>query len=540
VSEKNILEPRLRTPASDASGQRITGRLPDEWLDEHVQRFGIFTAVAAGLWTFALVMDTLVTPHTVGTSASRGSVAIEISAILVSLSAWYYVHYAGHCAQTKSDAGLWFMLLNAMAVALIGTRNLPNINLSDHLSWNTIVILVTSMIMPTTPAKMFAASIAAASTDPLAVWIAHLRGVAVPSPLNTLVLYLPSYACAVVATVPPYAMRRVGRRLREAQELGSYQLGERLGRGGMGEVWRAKHRLLARPAAIKVVRPEMLGAGTDVEAKATLRRFEREAQATAALSSPHTIRVFDFGATHDGAFYYVMELLSGRDLDSLVREFGPLPADRALYLLRQVCHSLADAHARGMVHRDIKPANIYVCRMGLDYDFVKVLDFGLVKVNGSGSLQQTLTIDPTTSGTPAFMAPEIILGERDIDRRADVYALGCVAYYLLTGELVFDADTPMKMLLHHVQTPPIPPSQRTELPISKELDELVLACLEKDPNRRPQDAGQLFRMAHQCSCEGWDGAAAKRWWETHLLELTGPLTLNDDAPEPKAIPAAIH
>src|SRR4029077_4189944 len=182
------------------------GRLPDELLDEQVQRFGIFTAVAAGLWTFALVMDTLVTPHTVGTTASRLSVAIEIVAALASLSAFFYVRYAGHCAQTKSDAGLWFMLLNTIAVALIDTRNLPNINLSDHLSWNTIVILVTSMIMPTTPAKMFVASMAAASTDPLAVWTAHLRGVAVPSPLNTLVLYLPSYACAVVATVPPYAM----------------------------------------------------------------------------------------------------------------------------------------------------------------------------------------------------------------------------------------------------------------------------------------------------------------------------------------------
>jgi serine/threonine-protein kinase len=540
VAEKKILEPRLRTPARDASANPITGRLPDDVLDEQVQRFGLFTAVAAGLWTFGLVMDTLVTPHTVGTTASRLSVAIEIVAILASLSAFFYIRYAVHCPQTKSDAGLWFMLLNAMAVALIDTRNLPNINLSDHLSWNTIVILVASMIMPTTPGKMFAASIAAASTDPLAVWFAHLRGVDVPSALNTLVLFLPNYACAVVAIVPPYALRRIGRRLRQAQELGSYQIGELLGRGGMGEVWRAKHRLLARPAAIKLVRPEVLGASTDVEARAALRRFEREAQATAALSSPHTIGVFDFGATHDGAFYYVMELLSGRDLDSLVREFGPLPADRVLYLLRQVCHSLADAHARGMVHRDIKPANIYVCRMGLDYDFVKVLDFGLVKISRSASSQQTITIDPTTSGTPAFMAPEMILGDRDIDRRADVYALGCVAYYLLTGELVFDADTPMNMLLHHVQTQPLPPSQRTELPISKELDDLVLACLEKDPNRRPQDAGQLFRMAHQCSCEGWNGDAAKHWWETHLLELTGPLTLIEDAPHLPTIPAAIH
>jgi len=296
----------------------------------------------------------------------------------------------------------------------------------------------------------------------------------------------------------------------------------------MGEVWRAEHRLLARNAAIKLVRPEVLGAAEGTTAALALRRFEREAQATASLSSPHTIDVFDFGATREGTFYYVMELLSGRDLESLVREFGPLPADRALFILRQICHSLADAHARGLVHRDIKPANVYACRMGLEYDFVKVLDFGLVKFSGKTALTQTMTADHITSGTPAFMAPEVILGEQEVDRRADVYALGCVAYYLLTGQLVFEADTPMKMLLHHVQTPPIPPSQRTELPIPRELEEMVLACLEKDPARRPQDAEQLFRLAQRCgSCAGWDRDAARRWWELNLAELTGPLTLGE-------------
>jgi serine/threonine-protein kinase len=323
-------------------------------------------------------------------------------------------------------------------------------------------------------------------------------------------------------------LQHMGRRLRAAQEMGSYQLVELLGRGGMGEVWRAEHRLLARSAAIKLVRPEMLGASNEAAARLMLRRFEREAQATAALSSPNTIQVFDFGVTTEGTFYYVMELLSGRDLDSLVKEFGPVPAERAIYLLRQVCHSLADAHARGLVHRDIKPANIYVCRMGLEYDFVKVLDFGLVKFSDPGATQQSLlTADHTTTGTPAFMAPEIILGG-EVDRRADVYALGCVAYYLLTGQLVFEGDTPMKMFLQHLNTPPVPPSERTELPIPREIDRLVMACLEKDPTKRPQDAEQLFRMARECrSCESWNGERARRWWEMHLLELTGPLPLSE-------------
>lgn len=197
-----------------------------------------------------------------------------------------------------------------------------------------------------------------------------------------------------------------------------------------------------------------------------------------------------------------------------------------IYLLRQVAHSLADAHARGLVHRDIKPANIYVCRMGLEYDFAKVLDFGLVKVKQSRNTDTLSTIQHTTSGTPAYMAPETILGDAEVDRRADVYALGCVAYFLLTGQLVFEADTSMKVLMHHLNTPPIPPSQRTELPIPRELDELVLACLQKDPARRPQNAGELFRMASNCrAAEGWNAEAAEAWWQLHLPELTGPLSV---------------
>jgi serine/threonine-protein kinase len=365
----------------------------------------------------------------------------------------------------------------------------------------------------------------------------------VPSPLQTLVLFWPNYVCAALATIPPRLLRNLGRKLRKAREMGSYQLTRLLGHGGMGEVWEARHRLLARRAAVKLVRPEVLGAGSDAEAKLVLKRFEREAQATASLSSPHTIEIFDFGITDQGTFYYVMELLTGRDLESLVREFGPVPAERAGYLLRQVCHSLADAHARGLVHRDIKPANIYVCRKGLEYDFVKVLDFGLVKVNGHASMPRTqtlLTADHKTTGTPAYMAPEIILGETTVDRRADVYALGCVAYYLLTGQLVFEADTPMKMLLQHVQAVPIPPSQRTELPIPREIDELVLACLQKDPNKRPQNAEVLLTMACGCkSSDCWTSDLARAWWEKHLPEFTGPLSLGDTRPEVPGLAVAM-
>jgi serine/threonine-protein kinase len=535
--EHKLIEPRTSTPVPGADEIRLTGRLPDDMMDEQVQRLAAFTAIGAGLWALTVFIHLFVTPRTVGTVIPRLAIAIEAIGIVASVAVFLYVRYAPHTCQKKSEAGLWYLVLNTIFVALLNTWvTAPTTQTLERLSWTPIIILIGAMIAPSTPRKMLAASLIGASMEPLGVWFAHLRGLPVPSVVNTFVLLLPNYVCAVVATLPSHVMQKVGRRLRQAQELGSYHLVELLGRGGMGEVWRAEQRLLARGAAIKLIRPEVLGASGSAEGRIMLRRFEREAQATAALSSPHTIRLFDFGVTHEGTFYYVMELLAGRDLESLVREFGPVPANRAVHLLRQVCHSLADAHARGLVHRDIKPANIYVCRMGLEYDFVKVLDFGLVKFNDKSHpavAQETmLTASNTTTGTPAFMAPEVILGQSDVDRRADVYALGCVAYYLLTGQFVFEADTPMKMFLQHVQTIPTPPSQRTELRIPRELDDLVMACLEKDPDKRPQDAERLFEMACRCgTADAWDNAMARAWWETNLVDLTGPLTLTDQRSE---------
>ncbi len=519
---------------------RRTGRMPDELLPEQIARLAVFSAVAGSLWTVALLIDIFVLPVANGTGAwNWRTIPVEFAAGLVSLVLGYVFKRTSLEPGLKINLGLAFMLLNAIGIASLNAWGSKPPQAGEiHVSWIAVLILVYSMIAPAEPRRMLLASLAAAMMDPLAFGISALAGLPAPPPVVVFVMTWPSVACAFVAMVPFKVLQRIGRRLHEAQELGSYHLVEPLGTGGMGEVWRARHRLLAREAAIKLVRPEQLGARPEAESKTVLRRFEREAQATAMLNSPHTIQVFDFGVTQDGAFYYVMELLAGRDLESLVREFGPLPASRVIYLMRQVAHSLADAHARGLVHRDIKPANIYVCRMGLEYDFAKVLDFGLVKVKQGRTGDTLSTIDHTTTGTPAYMAPETILGEAEVDRRADVYALGCVAYYLLTGQLVFDADTSMRMLMHHLNTPPVPPSQRTELPIPRELDELVLACLQKDPNKRPQNAGELFRMAYNCrACEGWDATAAEAWWQVHLPEFAGPLTVTT-SPRP-ATPVAV-
>src|SRR4029079_11409597 len=206
----------------------------------------------------------------------------------------------------------------------------------------------------------------------------------------------------------------------------------------MGEVWRARHRLLIRPAAIKLIRQRAQGTMSS-DPELLVRRFEREARATAALTSPHTVQLYDFGVAEDGRLYYVMELLDGLDLDTLVRQHGPLPPERVVHFLRQVCSALQDAHANGLVHRDIKPANVVVSRAGTTFDFVKVLDFGLVKLDGARVADKKaidLSTEDSWSGTPGYMAPEVVLGAGDTDHRVDLYALGCVAYWLLTGTRV--------------------------------------------------------------------------------------------------------
>lgn len=281
----------------------------------------------------------------------------------------------------------------------------------------------------------------------------------------------------------------------------------------MGEVWRARHRMLARPAAIKLIRPSFARAGVSDEA---VRRFEREAQVIARLRSPHTVELFDFGIADDGAFYYVMELLDGLDADSLLRRFGPTPPERAIYILRQVCHSLSEAQSCGLVHRDIKPANIFICRYGEEYDFVKVLDFGIVRAaRDHADTSPVQTRENAIQGTPAFIAPEQAMGA-DLDGRADIYATGCVAYWLLTGQFVFTAETAMGLLLQHAQAPPVPPSARTDLPIPTALDDLVLCCLAKDPANRPQSARELsLRLAEVEGASAWTQDRAREWWMSH-------------------------
>jgi serine/threonine-protein kinase len=313
--------------------------------------------------------------------------------------------------------------------------------------------------------------------------------------LNTVLWSVLGTTLATIVSRVIYGLRQ---QVAEANELGQYILEDPIGGGGMGEVWRARHRLLIRPAAIKLIRPQALGALAG-DAELLMRRFEREARATAALKSPHTVQLYDFGATEDGRLYYVMELLDGLDLDTLVRQYGPLPAERVIHLLRQVCSSLQDAHGNGLVHRDIKPANVVVSRAGTTFDFVK-----------------ELSTEGSTSGTPAFMAPEVVLGDAVTDHRVDLYALGCVAYWLLTGKMVFEGENALQVMFHHAHTPPPRPSLRVDRPIPAPLEDLIMECLEKDPARRPPGAEAVSaRLDAVPLTSAWTAARAEHWWATH-------------------------
>ncbi len=389
----------------------------------------------------------------------------------------------------------------------------------------TVTVMVRAILVPSRPSRTLLLS-ALAFAPTIVVCIARHHPTAflpgftpgyqkLHMTLNTVLWSVVGTTLATVISRVLYGLRQ---QVAEATELGQYVLEDKIGGGGMGEVWRARHRLLIRPAAIKLIRPQALEA-TSADPALLIRRFEREARATAALKSPHTVQLYDFGATEDGRLYYVMELLDGLDLDTLVKQHGPVPAERVVHILRQVCSSLLDAHGNGLVHRDIKPANVVVSRAGTTFDFVKVLDFGLVKLDTArraGDNAVKLSADDSTSGTPAFMAPEVVLGGADTDHRVDLYALGCVAYWLLTGKLVFEGENAIQVMVHHAHTPPPRPSLRVEWPIPGPLEDLLMECLEKDPTRRPPSAEVVStRLNAVPLTSAWTAERAEHWWATH-------------------------
>ncbi len=519
------LPPAPPSPWGQASTRNRWRSLPPDILRQACKRVTIMILSIAAIWAIDLLMTYAVAPllRHMDMKAMEAHETFPLNFIApvglaASLAAYLLARRLRENPHHLINLGLVLQIVTAALVATF--VNWEPVFEVPRISWLCLIIVIQPAVVPSPPLKTLVVSLIIATMDPVAVWLAHLRGVPLGADAYALLWYfLPNYISVGLAMIPASIISGLGRQVSQARELGSYRLGDLLGRGGMGEVYRARHQMLARPAAIKLIRPEALGAGNAGAANVIIQRFRREAQAAALLRSPHTISLYDFGVTDDGTFYYVMELLEGLDLESLVKRFGPVPAGRAIFLLRHACHSLGEAHARGLVHRDIKPSNIFTCRLGLNVDFVKVLDFGLVKLDRQSAHAQAvlLTQPDVTTGTPAFMAPEMALGESPIDRRADIYALGCVGYWLLTGRLVFETDTPVKMLLQHVRAEPTPPSRYAELEVPPELDRIVLQCLAKKPADRPSTTGELATMlARVRVADCWTKDRAEQWWETHL------------------------
>jgi serine/threonine-protein kinase len=311
---------------------------------------------------------------------------------------------------------------------------------------------------------------------------------------------------AVIAVYGSYKIRELQEKAHTAERIGQYRLKEVLGFGGMGAVYLAEHVLLRRPCAIKLIRPDQAG---DSQA---LVRFEREVRAAATLTHPNTIEIYDYGNAEDGTFYYVMEYLPGMNLEDLVEQHGPLPPERAVHLLRQVCQALREAHGIGLIHRDIKPSNIFACERGKVYDVAKLLDFGLVKSFAAGDDSARLTRDGGFTGSPTFMSPEQALSRQQIDARSDIYNVGAVAYFLVTGKLPFDRDSTLKMLHAHAYEPLVAsPEFRETVPTA--LQQVIQRCLEKEPGRRYPDVVSLEKALAACEATSpWTAERAADWW----------------------------
>lgn len=530
MNDSIFLHKASDTPSSEAALSTGPGSLPPDILREAPKRLGVVALIYAVTFFLAYFGSHFVFRDMPNEALLREpqTIAAAVS-ITLALILFVFVRRSAYEPQVLLDVGLVFEVVGAFGISMAQFwRVYPEWNpvfLEGYIGipWECVWILIFPFVAPNTPGKVLLASFAAASTAPLVLLVSQASGATSPeTPLSVLMPYFlfTTYVCAGIAFFISHEVQRFGRRLKKAREIGSYELIEQLGKGGMGEVWMARHRLLARPGAIKLIRSELLGAD-EASRRTALKRFEREAKATAALRSCHTVDIYDFGVTAEGAFFYVMELLEGVNLDVLVKRFGPVSSARAVYLLRQACHSLSEAHERDMIHRDIKPANIFACRLGPDFDFIKVLDFGLVKSSGGmGAMQTELTAEGLTAGTPTYMAPEMALEETRVDSRADLYSLGCVAYWLLTGQPVFKGESAVATIVEHVRTPPVPPSQRTEIDIPEALEKVILSCLEKDAADRPQTAAELSALlASSLPSDGWDGARAEEWWRLELPEL---------------------
>ncbi len=474
--------------------------------------------LAFGFWAIQLATIAAFSPSHVAHMFTYPSTQLQLATTLFALFAALLIRRGKHSTAFLdiADAATTFAICVGWATMIYVEQK----QLSRSERGELVVLLASSYTLVTRAAlvpstTMRSLAIGAMSMAPV-IPVTYLMYVAHPvanrMPIGP-AIYAAIWATVGVActTAISHVIYGLRQEVRKAMQLGQYLLEEKIGEGGMGVVYRASHALLRRPAAIKLLGSKEHGLG----------RFEREVQITAKLTHPNTVAVFDYGHTPDGAFYYAMEYLDGVTLEDLVVEHGAQPPRRVLHVLLQVCGALEEAHAAGLVHRDIKPANVMLTERGLLPDVVKVLDFGLVKELAPGADLAQSSIN-TVMGTPHYMAPEAILDPASIDGRADLYAVGAMAYYLLTGERVFDGSNLVEICSQHLHQEPSPPAKkRSDIPAS--VEKIVLACLAKKREERPESAAALADMIRDAQREvgEWSRAEAKAWWTERTRSKSG-------------------
>jgi eukaryotic-like serine/threonine-protein kinase len=529
--------PSPSPPAAVVPG-RLRRRRPSGFSDdaEHelVQRrlgltYGLFALLLAGIYVLATIAMAIL----MGVSAVAPDVAAgaALASIAILATAWLVCRgeLRPPAVLAIVDGGSLLSLVTLLTVASLYT---PVELRGEHVAVIVFALVVTlrAALVPSPPLWTVLVSAVAAAPVPLGTYVlvGQGRGVQPPFPPE-LGIVLDAGWC-VAGTVAAWAISRVvyGLRVqvRSAMRLGQYTLEEKIGEGGMGVVYRASHALLRRPTAIKL----LATAGDDC---IPVQRFEREVQLTSRLTHPNTVAVYDFGRTRDGVFYYAMELLDGVSLDELRAEDGPQPAGRVVHIMAQATRALAEAHSIGLIHRDVKPANIFLTTRGGMPDFVKVLDFGLVKEVGTPD--PALTSPNTIAGTPLYMAPETIASPEDVGVGVDIYALGAVAYCLLTGEPPFTGPTAIDVYHGHLHVVPPSPSSRLGRPVPEDLEALVMACLAKSPADRPASARDLADRLDALRAEHpWSESDAAAWWQKR------PSPVKADAPVPSGDRQSAH
>jgi serine/threonine-protein kinase len=434
-----------------------------------------------------------------GRRSSAALNAIDIAGLVVGVGL-----FALMCGAEMTDlSNQWLFVQVSITMAIVVTRAVIVPGTARRTLWLSVAAAIPLVLLACYSSIRLPAQMNASGALPAA----H------PMVAAATITYLSTWAALIVAiaTLTSRVIYGLQERVRVVTQLGQYTLEEKLGEGGMGLVYKARHALLRRPTAVKLLPAELAG-------ERSVKRFEREVQLTSSLTHPNTIAIYDYGHTPDGTFYYAMEYLEGLTLEDLITYDGPQPPARVVHILRQVCGALEEAHGIGLIHRDIKPANLMLCARGGIPDCVKVLDFGLVKETSHDDGAE-VSSDRSLLGTPAFLAPEAIGNREAIDARADIYALGAACYQLLAGVPVFQAATVIEMCAAHLHKVPEPPSKRSGQRIPVDLEELVLSCLAKDPNARPSSVGEILEVLDRRSDVAWSLADARRWWSERAEEV---------------------